>query len=151
MIFGIYMKFPIFQKNIWVHRSSITEVIDSIKCAYLNAQHCFFLKTFSQWTCELVQKTPEICRKVLSSDLFFILRQTDFEKVIFNQIWDFTRCSITRWVETTSILVVIESIYRYQFKSNDLKNHRVFAIFVLTFWYLHEISNVLKKNITLIG
>ena len=29
---------------------------------------------------------------------------------------------LTRWVPTTSILVVIERIYRYQFKSNHLKS-----------------------------
>ena len=34
---------------------------------------------------------------------------------------------LTRWLPTTSILVVIERIYRYQFKSNYLKNHKFFA------------------------
>ena len=63
----------------------------------------------------------------------------------------FLDCLITRWLETTSILVIMGRIYRYQFKSNYLKNRRVFAIFVLHVWYLHEILNVLKKNINLIG
>ena len=54
-------------------------------------------------------------------------------------------CVVTRWLETTSILVVIERIYRYQF-SNDLKNYRHFAALLLDFWYLDAISNVLKKK-----
>ena len=36
---------------------------------------------------------------------------------------------LTRWLPTTSILVVIERIYRYRFKSNYLKNHKYFAAF----------------------
>ena len=40
---------------------------------------------------------------------------------------------LTRWVPTTSILVVIERIYRYQFKSNYLKNHKCFAAFFFSF------------------
>ena len=41
------------------------------------------------------------------------------------RFWD---CLITRWLETTSIIVVIEKIYHYQFKSNCVKNHRLLAI-----------------------
>ena len=33
------------------HRSSISEVIDSKKCAYLNASQAFFLETLRQSTC----------------------------------------------------------------------------------------------------
>ena len=58
---------------------------------------------------------------------------------------------LTRWLLSRSILAVIDRINRYQFKSNYLKNHRVFAIFVLHFLYLHEISNVLKKSMCLKG
>ena len=44
---------------------------------------------------------------------------------------------LTRWLPTTNILVVIQRIYRYQFKSNYLKKHKFFAAFVLHFWNLH--------------
>ena len=45
--------------------------------------------------------------------------------------WDlrFWDCLLTRWLPTTSILVVVERIYRYQLKSNYLKNPRLFAAF----------------------
>ena len=48
---------------------------------------------------------------------------------------------ITRWLETTSILVVIERIYSYQLKLKYLKNYRLLDIFFLHFWYLDEISD----------
>ena len=57
---------------------------------------------------------------------------------------------ITRWLETTSILVVIGRFYRYQFKSNYLKYHRPLTAFFLNFWYLHAISNGLKQKMSLI-
>ena len=43
-MFGIYMKFPILCKINESHKSSISEVIDSKKQAYLNASQGFFLK-----------------------------------------------------------------------------------------------------------
>ena len=64
------------------------------------------------------------------------------------RLWD---CLITRWLKTTSILVIMERIYRYEYKSNYLKNRRVLAIFLLHFLCLHEISNVLNESMRLIG
>ena len=61
----------------------------------------------------------------------------------------FYDCLITRWLETTRVLVVIEITYRYQIKWNYGKIDSPFGIVLLNFWYLHEISNVLKKNIRL--
>ena len=63
----------------------------------------------------------------------------------------FYDCLITRWMEIASILLVIERIYRYQFKSNYLKNERVFAwifsAFLVTTWNF-ECS---EKDRSLIG
>ena len=71
------------------HRSSISEVIDSGRCVYLNAKQCLFLKTLWQWTSQQVPKIPEICRKLLVWYFFFILSQIVLQKVIFNQNWYF--------------------------------------------------------------
>ena len=48
--------------------------------------------------------------------------------------------------ETTSILIIIERIERYQFKSNYLKNCKNLALFRSNFWTLNEISNIPKRN-----
>ena len=53
---------------------------------------------------------------------------------------------ITRWLESTSILIVKERIYGHQFKSHYLKNVRIFAALLFHFLYIHAISNVLKKT-----
>ena len=42
-------------------------------------------------------------------------------------------CLITHWLPATSILVVIERIYRHWFKSNYLKNDKFFARFSFSF------------------
>ena len=72
-------------------------------------------------------------------------------KSYFQSDLRFSDCLITGWLETTSILVIMDKIDRYQFISNYPKNRRVLAIFVLHFWYLNKISNVLNKNKSLIG
>ena len=72
-------------------------------------------------------------------------------KSYFQSDLRFSDCLITRWLETTSILVIMDKIDRYQFISNYPKNRRVLAIFVLHFWYLNKIWNVLNKNKSLIG
>ena len=75
-----------------------------------------------------------------------LVRRSYFESDM--RFWD---SLLTRWLPTTSILVVVERIYRYQFKANYLKDLRHFTAFFFHFWYLHEISNVLRKNMSLIG
>ena len=57
---------------------------------------------------------------------------------------------ITRWLPATNTLVVIERIYRYQFKSNYLKNHGLFAELFMDFRYLHEIYDFLEEKMNLI-
>ena len=48
---AIYIKFPMFWKKYERHTSNISEVLDSGRCAYLNAFQGLFLKTLWQWTC----------------------------------------------------------------------------------------------------
>ena len=86
----------------------------------------------------------------------FILLLLHFEpnwvrKSYFQSDLRFQDCLITRWLDAVNILVVISRIYRYHFKSNDLKNHKPFALFCWNIWNLHELSNVLQKKMSLIG
>ena len=67
-------------------------------------------------------------------------------KTYFQSDLRFYYCSITHWLETTTILVVIDGIYGYQFISISLKVHKPFVLFCLHFWNLNEIYNVLKKK-----
>ena len=64
---------------------------------------------------------------------------------------------LTRWLATSGILIVIERLCCYQFKSNYLKSHKFFRNFFFFFdYYLHfrhlqSICNVLKKKMSLNG
>ena len=51
----------------------------------------------------------------------------------------------------TSILFVIVIIYDNQFKCNYLSNKEDFFNFLLNFWNLHQILNILKTKMTLIA
>ena len=80
--------------NALTANTSILVVIEKIyryqfKSNYLQ-NHKFvaaFFFAFLEFTLNPgVQKTPEICRKVLLSYFFIILSQIELEKIIFNQI-----------------------------------------------------------------
>ena len=51
----------------------------------------------------------------------------------------------------TSILFVTENIWRSQFRSNYLKNEKLFLNFFLHFRNLHEILNICEKKMTFIA
>ena len=62
---------------------------------------------------------------------------------------------LTRWLPTSSIVIVIETLYRYQFKSNYLKSQKFFSNFF--FWLLFAFSASAiylqrsEKNMSLVG
>ena len=57
--------------------------------------------------------------------------------------WD---CFLTYWLLIKSILFFIGTIQRYQFRCNYLRNKKFFIIFLLHFWNLFYILDILKKK-----
>ena len=57
--------------------------------------------------------------------------------------WD---CFLTYWLPIKSILFFIGTIQRYQFRCNYLRNKKFFIIFLLHFWNLFYILDILKKK-----
>ena len=53
---------------------------------------------------------------------------------------------LTHWLETKSILLLIETILRYQFRCNYLRNKKIFLSFLLHLWNLQSVLNILKKK-----
>ena len=43
------------------------------------------------------------------------------------------------------------TISRNKFKRHDLKNKSVFSHFLLDFWNVHEICNILKKKMSILA
>ena len=62
--------------------------------------------------------------------------------------WDYL---LTHWLPMKSILFLIETIERYQFTCNYLRNKKNLLTSFLYFRYLDWILNILKKKMTLIN
>ena len=69
-----------------------------------------------------------------------------FRKCLFLPDLRHLDCLLTRWLSTTSILVIIGWIYHYQLKCNYLKNQKYFAIFYCTFGIYIKFWTFSKKN-----
>ena len=61
--FGIYIKIPLFWIKNEPHRSSISEVIDSKRYAYLNTNRAFFWKSFGSERINESQKLMKSAEK----------------------------------------------------------------------------------------
>ena len=55
-------------------------------------------------------------------------------------------CLLTHWLPMESIQFLIETIWRYQFRCNDLRKTKYFLIFFLHFWNVDQILNISKNN-----
>ena len=60
--------------------------------------------------------------------------------------WD---CLLTYWLPMKSILFLIGTIQEYQFRCNYLRSKKIFVNFMLHFWNVDEILNILTENMTL--
>ena len=60
-------------------------------------------------------------------------------------------CLLTHCLPMQSILLNITRICDSKFKCNYLKHQNLFLIFLLDFWNLYQTSNILKKNVMVIG
>ena len=58
---------------------------------------------------------------------------------------------VTHWLPMTSIPAAICRIFCYNFKRCYLKNGRLFLDFLLIFWNVREIYNILKKRMRVLA
>ena len=97
----------------------------------------------------IVSESPLVVNMLMSLENSWNLQKSTFilfflhsvpnwvRKIYFSlDLW-FYAWFITRWLPTTSILVVIERIYSYQFKSNYLRHHQFFKKIFYHFWNLY--------------
>ena len=55
-------------------------------------------------------------------------------------------CLLTHWLPMKSKFFFIGTIYRYQLRCNYLRTKNFFIIFLLQFWNLNYLLNILKKR-----
>ena len=66
----------------------------------------------------------------------------------YAKYWD---CLLRHWFPMASILFLIETNQRYEFRYYYLRNKRLFLHFFLHFWKLHEILKFSENRMTLIA
>ena len=134
----IYIKFPMFKKK--------------KQFSYLESFWSYWIQNMRLFKCitGLLPENP-LAVNVLTSPqnslnhqkstfiLIFLHSEPNcVRKSYFQLELRFYDCSITPWLETTSILLVIERIYRYKFKSKYLKNYKPLALLCWNFWIIHK-------------
>ena len=60
-------------------------------------------------------------------------------------------CLLTHWLLTKTILFLIQTIQRYQFRCKYLRNKTLFLNFWINFWILGENLNIFQKNMSLLA
>ena len=111
------------------HRSSISEVKYSEICTYPNAYQRLFLKTLLAVNVLTIPKNRWNLEKHTFILVFHHCEPSYVRKKFFLSDMKFYDCLLTRWLPTTSILVVIERIYCYKIKYNYLNNQKLFLFF----------------------
>ena len=135
--FGICIKFQMFWKKYWTSYvkyflSYWLKNMDSFKSMRgLVSENPLAV---NMWTSPKNNWSRQKSTFIL---LFHHSERNWVRKSSFESDLRFSDCLLIRWLATLSILVVIERIYRYQFKSSYLENHKFFADFVLYFLNLH--------------
>ena len=84
--------------------------------------------------------------KAILSCFLIILRELDLEKISPSITWNLRRLLFTHSLAMSSIVFKIVRICNSQFKCNYLKNQKPFLNFLLYFWNLLQILNVLKRK-----
>ena len=125
------------------------------------------------WTCGYQKTWLDKCLKILVSDDTLTRNMVIGPKVCWNLndstftiFIDYCKCNpvwkslsekyakfknylLTHWLAMTSVLFLIETIYRNIFRCNFLKK-KIFLDFFLHFPYLCSILNIFMKKLTLI-
>ena len=108
------------------HRWSISQVFDCERCVYLNGSQGLFPQKPFPGNALTSPKNSWNVQKSTFVLLFHYPEPNWVRKSYFQSDMTFQGCLVIRWLPTTSILVVTERIYRCQFKSNYLKDHKFF-------------------------
>ena len=140
------MKFPIFWKKIW---ASYVKYFQSYwlwnMCLFKCIARLLFQNPVTVNGLTSIKNSWDLPKSTFIL-LFHDAEQSWVRKSLFQSDLRFLDCLKTRWLDATSILVVIGKIYRYHFESNYLKNHKPFALLCLNVWNLHELSIVLQTK-----
>ena len=92
---------------------------------------------------------PKHCWNLNSSTFVIFIDHCERNSVVKSLSWWYEKykdCFLTHWLPMTSILFLIETIYRNIFRCNYLENNRNFHNFLFHLGNLDSTLNILKKK-----
>ena len=150
-IFEIHIEFLKISKKIWPSKV-IYFWTDLLRKMWLDK--CLKSSVSEDPSTRNMANGPKHCWNLNSSTFVIFIDHCERNSVVKSLSWWYEKykdCFLTHWLPMTSILFLIETIYRNIFRCNYLENNRNFHNFLFHLGNLDSTLNILKKKMTLIA
>ena len=145
-IFEIHIEFLKISKKIWPSKV-IYFWTDLLRKMWLDK--CLKSSVSEDPSTRNMANGPKHCWNLNSSTFVIFIDHCERNSVVKSLSWWYEKykdCFLTHWLPMTSILFLIETIYRNIFRCNYLENNRNFHNFLFHLGNLDSTLNILKKK-----
>ena len=145
-IFEIHIEFLKISKKIWPSKV-IYFWTDLLRKMWLDK--CLKSSVSEDPSTRNMANGPKHCWNLNSSTFVIFIDHCERNSVVKSLFWWYEKykdCFLTHWLPMTSILFLIETIYRNIFRCNYLENNRNFHNFLFHLGNLDSTLNILKKK-----
>ena len=145
-IFEIHIEFLKISKKIWPSKV-IYFWTDLLRKMWLDK--CLKSSVSEDPSTRNMANGPKHCWNLNSSTFVIFIDHCERNSVVKSLSWWYEKykdCFLTHWLPMTSILFLIETIYRNIFRRNYLENNRNFHNFLFHLGNLDSTLNILKKK-----
>ena len=145
-IFEIHIEFLKISKKIWPSKV-IYFWTDLLRKMWLDK--CLKSSVSEDPSTRNMANGPKHCWSLNSSTFVIFIDHCERNSVVKSLSWWYEKykdCFLTHWLPMTSILFLIETIYRNIFRCNYLENNRNFHNFLFHLGNLDSTLNILKKK-----
>ena len=145
-IFEIHIEFLKISKKIWPSKV-IYFWTDLLRKMWLDK--CLKSSVSEDPSTRNMANGPKHCWSLNSSTFVIFIDHCERNSVVKSLSWWYEKykdCFLTHWLPMTSILFLIETIYRNIFTCNYLENNRNFHNFLFHLGNLDSTLNILKKK-----
>ena len=145
-IFEIHIEFLKISKKIWPSKV-IYFWTDLLRKMWLDK--CLKSSVSEDPSTRNMANGPKHCWSLNSSTFVIFIDHCERNSVVKSLSWWYEKykdCFLTHWLPMTSILFLIETIYRNIFRCNYLENNRNFHNFLSHLGNLDSTLNILKKK-----
>ena len=145
-IFEIHIEFLKISKKIWPSKV-IYFWTDLLRKMWLDK--CLKSSVSEDPSTRNMANGPKHCWSLNSSTFVIFIDHCERNSVVKSLSWWYEKykdCFLTHWLPMTSILFLIETIYRNIFRCNYLENNRNFHNFLFHLGNLDSTLNILKEK-----